>query len=34
MLVLNKIDKLKREELLPIIEEYSKLYNFIDYSCI
>jgi GTP-binding protein Era len=30
MLVLNKIDKLKREELLPIIEEYSKLYNFID----
>ena len=30
MLVLNKIDKLKREELLPIIEEYSKLYNFIE----
>ncbi|MDD4548062.1 MAG: GTPase Era [Bacilli bacterium] len=30
ILVLNKIDKLKREELLPIIEEYSNLYKFTD----
>ncbi|MDD4718523.1 MAG: GTPase Era [Bacilli bacterium] len=30
VLVINKIDKLKREELLPIIEKYSKLYNFSD----
>ncbi len=30
ILVLNKIDKLKREELLPIIEQYSKLHNFTD----
>lgn len=30
ILVLNKIDKLKREELLPVIEKYSKLYDFTD----
>lgn len=30
ILVLNKIDKLKREELLPVIEEYSKLHDFTD----
>ncbi len=30
ILVINKIDKLKREELLPIIEEYNKLYDFSD----
>ena len=29
-LVINKIDLIKREELLPLIEEYSKLYPFTD----
>lgn len=28
ILILNKIDKIRFEELLPKIEEYSKLYNF------
>lgn len=28
ILVLNKIDKIKKDLLLPIIDEYSKLYNF------
>lgn len=28
ILILNKIDKMKYEDLLPKIEEYSKLYNF------
>ncbi len=28
LLVINKIDLVKREELLPLIEQYSKLYNF------
>ncbi len=28
VLVLNKIDKIKKDTLLPLIEEYSKLYNF------
>ena len=30
ILVLNKIDKIKKDSLLPKIEEYSKLYNFSD----
>ncbi|WP_223067137.1 GTPase Era [Paenibacillus caui] len=30
ILVLNKIDKIQPEELLPMIEEYSKLYNFAE----
>lgn len=29
-LLLNKIDKLQKEKLLPIIEHYSKLYNFAE----
>jgi GTP-binding protein Era len=28
LLVINKIDLFRREELLPLIEQYSKLYNF------
>ncbi|MFX4263401.1 GTPase Era [Pelotomaculum propionicicum] len=28
LLVINKIDLVRREELLPLIEQYSKLYNF------
>lgn len=28
LLVINKIDLVKREELLPLIEQYSKLYDF------
>jgi GTP-binding protein Era len=27
-LILNKVDKIKKELLFPMIEEYSKLYNF------
>lgn len=27
-LVLNKVDKIKKEELFPMIEEYNKLFNF------
>lgn len=30
ILVLNKIDKIKKDLLLPIIEDYSKLYDFSD----
>ncbi len=30
ILVLNKIDKLNKEELLPIIDNYNKLYNFTE----
>ncbi|WP_120465190.1 GTPase Era [Paenibacillus aceti] len=30
ILVLNKIDRVQPEELLPLIEEYSKLYNFAE----
>ncbi len=30
LLVINKIDLIKREELLPLIEQYSKLYNFAE----
>lgn len=28
LLIINKIDLVKREELLPLMEQYSKLYNF------
>ena len=30
ILVVNKIDKIVKEELLPIIDKYSKLYNFAE----
>lgn len=30
LLVINKIDLVKREELLPLIEQYSKLYDFAE----
>ena len=30
LLVINKVDLVKREELLPLIEQYSKLYDFAE----
>jgi GTP-binding protein Era len=30
LLVINKVDLIRREEILPMIEQYSKLYNFAE----